>query len=307
MLVGQLACEVKVGCWGHGSATLWAATFAGCDMRREGWCMQWWSVTCHGQSDLWLATCDQSTVIWGGHKDPISSSTWNTLGLKCDLWLSVSVELGTECNWDGLLCVSVGWRKEARCVFTVRDRWEPEEIYATLLADPPPTFRPVRIYHRCTQAPRLRTKRSTVVVHPESSETISCGLFGLAWVWVYIPFLFSFYLLCFRDGSWWTNLFCYCCTLTFFRSTSEFLFFGVCWVLKTIWGTLKMIGWSSTAQLHWIYYPTQKYFCCVTSVVGSLLCVLKTSKNTSREVGWFACTWGGSDKHKGQHYETSGK
>ena len=37
-------------------------------------------------------------------------------------------------------------RKEDGGVFAVRHGPEPEEIYAALLADPPPTFRAVRIY-----------------------------------------------------------------------------------------------------------------------------------------------------------------
>ncbi len=41
-------------------------------------------------------------------------------------------------------------RKEDGGVFAVRHGLEPEEIYAALLADPPPTFRAVRIYRRRT-------------------------------------------------------------------------------------------------------------------------------------------------------------
>ncbi len=41
-------------------------------------------------------------------------------------------------------------RKEDGGVFAVRHGPEPEEIYAALLADPPPTFRAVRIYRRRT-------------------------------------------------------------------------------------------------------------------------------------------------------------
>ncbi len=39
-------------------------------------------------------------------------------------------------------------RKEDGGVFAVHHGLEPEEIYAALLADPPPTFRAVRIYRR---------------------------------------------------------------------------------------------------------------------------------------------------------------
>ncbi len=39
-------------------------------------------------------------------------------------------------------------RKEDRGVFAVRHGPEPEEIYAALLAEPPPTFRVVQIYRR---------------------------------------------------------------------------------------------------------------------------------------------------------------